>query len=159
MSYVKKGIEKQDIMHALGVTCLVLLHLIAMHLSYVQCSPFNSFFSLQNRRNTIIELYNCWLILLVTYSLIFTIIPQYLVSIPLFPSGFQEPIVRSAGPAARQVPFWFQGSMYSTKCYAGEAPPLGPMQSIPLLYTIFDKKFTAFGIPPIDKWYLFNIPI
>ena len=33
MSYVKKGIEKQDIMHALGVTCLVLLHLIAMHLS------------------------------------------------------------------------------------------------------------------------------
>ena len=33
MSYVKKGIEKQDVMHALGVTCLVLLHLIAMHLS------------------------------------------------------------------------------------------------------------------------------
>ena len=90
MSYVKKGIEKQDIMHALGVTCLVLLHLIAMHLSYVQCSSFNSFFSLQNRRNTIIELYTCWLILLVTYSLIFIIIPQYLVSIPLFPSGFQE---------------------------------------------------------------------
>ena len=106
MSYVKKGIEKQDVMHALGVTCLVLLHLIAMHLSYVQCSPFNSFFSLQNRRNTIIELYTCWLILLVTYSLIFIIIPQYLVSIPLFPGGFQEDTKRVSNKLQKMNLCW-----------------------------------------------------
>ena len=52
---------------------------------------------------------------------------------------------------------WGGGWLLNNCLYInGEAPPRGPT-SYPLIYNFSPKRY-PFGIPSIDKWYLFHTP-